>query len=70
MAYFQQDQDNGGQWYWVFHADNGKAISRSSESYEAKEDCAHSIELMKKLGPGAEVRNGINSWFRSFKKGA
>ena len=38
---------NQGQWYWIYYAVNGRAISRSSESYVKRSDCEHSIALMK-----------------------
>lgn len=44
---YWQKKDNQGQWYWIYYAVNGKAISRSSESYVARSDCEHSINLMK-----------------------
>ena len=40
-------KDKGGEWYWVYYASNGKAISRSSESYVKRADCEHSIDIMK-----------------------
>jgi len=45
-CYWQKKDERGG-WYWVYYAVNGKAISRSSESYVNRADCAHSIEIMK-----------------------
>lgn len=44
---YWQKKDNGGYWYWIYYASNGKAISRSSESYVRRVDCGHSIDLMK-----------------------
>jgi uncharacterized protein YegP (UPF0339 family) len=44
---YWQKKDNSGYWYWVYYASNTKAISRSSESYVRRADCAHSIDLMK-----------------------
>ena len=43
----RQRKDNGGQWYWVYHAANGEAIGRSSESYVKQADCERSITIMK-----------------------
>jgi len=45
---YWQKKDNGGQWYWVYYASNGKAIARSSESYYNRSDCGHSIDLVKR----------------------
>jgi uncharacterized protein YegP (UPF0339 family) len=43
---YWQKKDAGGYWYWIYYAVNGKAIARSSESYVARSDCRHSIDLM------------------------
>jgi uncharacterized protein YegP (UPF0339 family) len=44
---YWQKKDQSGGWYWIYYASNGKAISRSSESYVARSDCSRSIEIMK-----------------------
>jgi uncharacterized protein YegP (UPF0339 family) len=44
---YWQKKDQSGGWYWIYYASNGKAISRSSESYVNRSDCARSIEIMK-----------------------
>lgn len=44
---YWQRKDNAGFWYWIYYAVNGKAIARSSESYVRREDCTHSVNLMK-----------------------
>jgi uncharacterized protein YegP (UPF0339 family) len=44
---YWQKKDNGGYWYWIYYASNGKAIARSSESYVKRSDCFHSITLLK-----------------------
>jgi uncharacterized protein YegP (UPF0339 family) len=44
---YWEKKDNNGQWYWIYYAVNGRAISRSSESYVHRSDCERSIELMK-----------------------
>ncbi len=44
---YWQKKDASGYWYWIYYASNGKAISRSSESYVRRADCEHSISLMK-----------------------
>jgi uncharacterized protein YegP (UPF0339 family) len=41
---------NGGYWYWTYYAANGKAIARSSESYNHRSDCYHSITLLQASG--------------------
>lgn len=44
---YWEKKDNGGFWYWIYYAKNGKAIARSSESYVKRSDCSHSIDLVK-----------------------
>jgi uncharacterized protein YegP (UPF0339 family) len=44
---YWQKKDNSGYWYWIYYASNGKAIARSSESYVARADCTHSVDIMK-----------------------
>jgi uncharacterized protein YegP (UPF0339 family) len=44
---YWQKKDNGGYWYWIYYASNGKAIARSSESYVKRSDCYHSITLLQ-----------------------
>lgn len=44
---YWQKKDNSGHWYWIYYARNAKAIARSSESYVSRNDCEHSIQLMK-----------------------
>jgi uncharacterized protein YegP (UPF0339 family) len=44
---YWQKKDAKGQWYWIYYAKNAEPIARSSESYVKREDCTHSISLMK-----------------------
>lgn len=44
---FYRFKDSQNQFYWIYYARNGEAISRSSESYVRKEDCDHSVGLMR-----------------------
>ena len=44
---YWQKKDHKGQWYWIYYASNGEAISRSSESYVKRVDCENSIAIMK-----------------------
>jgi uncharacterized protein YegP (UPF0339 family) len=55
MADFEVKKDVSGQWYWTFQADNNKTIARSSESYINRNDCLHSIRLVKELSPNCTV---------------
>lgn len=40
-------KDNQGYWRWHLTAANNKIIAVSSESYHNKQDCEHSIDLVK-----------------------
>jgi uncharacterized protein len=40
-------KDSRGEWRWTYHARNAEPIAVSSEGYARKEDCSHSITLMK-----------------------
>lgn len=51
---YWEKKDSQGQWYWIYYAVNGRAISRSSESYVKRSDCEHSISLMK-ASSGSQV---------------
>lgn len=44
---YWQKKDNRGHWYWIYYASNGEEIARSSESYVARSDCYHSIQLVQ-----------------------
>ena len=56
MAYFIKSRNNRNEWYWVFYATNGEAISRSSEGYLHELDCDRSIQIVKQFSANAEVR--------------
>lgn len=40
-------KDKAGEWRWSYEAKNGQQISKSSEGYVKRSDCAHSIDIMK-----------------------
>jgi uncharacterized protein YegP (UPF0339 family) len=40
-------KDSQGLWRWYVAAANNKTIAVSSESYYNKQDCIHSIDLVK-----------------------
>lgn len=46
-AKFQIDQNNQSQYYWRLVAVNGRIIATSGESYVAKSNCEHGINLVK-----------------------
>ncbi len=47
------DAQNG--WRWRFISKNGRIIAVSSESYEDKESCLRSIEIVQKYAPDATI---------------
>ncbi|WCM28130.1 DUF1508 domain-containing protein [Sphingomonas sp. QA11] len=53
VSYYNLYQDTQRLWRWKYVASNGKTIAVSSESYYAKSDAQHGIDLMKnsKLDP-------------------
>jgi uncharacterized protein YegP (UPF0339 family) len=54
-ADFEVRKDDKGEWYWIFQADNGEPIAKSSESYINRSDCLHSIKIVKEKTPDAPV---------------
>lgn len=55
MARYVIKQDSSNEYYWVFKADNGEVISRSTDGYILKSDCEDSIDIMKNEGSNASV---------------
>jgi len=47
---YWEKKDNSGQWYWIYYAENRRAIARSSESYVKRADCERSIAIMQESG--------------------
>jgi len=43
-------KDNSGCWYWIYYAANGNPIARSSQSYNDRSDCCHSIRQLLASG--------------------
>ena len=43
-------KDNRGEWRWTYYARNGEPIAVSSEGYNRRDDCSHSIQLVKGSG--------------------
>ena len=52
---FDVKRDNRQQWYWVFNGKNGETIARSSEGYHNRQDCLHSIRIVKDMAADAPV---------------
>ena len=45
--YYRMYKDARQEWRWTLRAANHEPIAVSSESYKNKEDCRHSITLVK-----------------------
>ncbi len=52
---FQVFKDNAGEWRWRLLAENSKIIAVSSESYVAKADAVHGIDIVRRMGGRTEV---------------
>ena len=59
MAEFEiyEDQNNPGEFRWRLRANNNGIIADSGESYRDKDDCEHSIGLVKTQSPSATVQD-------------
>lgn len=49
-ARYEIYQDTKDEWRWRYMAKNGEQISKASEGYSSKQNCKHSIDLMKGSG--------------------
>jgi uncharacterized protein len=54
-AYFRVKKKVSGEWFWVFYASNDEEIAISSEGYNSREACLHSIRIVKEQSPTADV---------------
>ena len=55
MYSFEIYIDHRGEYRWRFKASNGEVIAVSSEGYTSKQNCQHSIQLVKTYSPAAPV---------------
>lgn len=63
IMYFIIYKDGKGEWRWKFRAANHEDIGVSSEGYTRRENCVHSINLVKTGSPGAKVYDDTSkSW--------
>jgi uncharacterized protein YegP (UPF0339 family) len=46
---FDMKKDAKGEWYWVLNASNGEPIARSTDGYKNRQDCLHSIKIVRDL---------------------
>ena len=44
-----------GEWYWVLNGANGEPICRSTDGYKNRQDCLHSIKIVRDLVAKAPV---------------
>lgn len=65
-AKFQIDLNNQRQYYWRLNAVNGRIIATSGESYVAKSDCVHGINLVKSTTSLSqyEIYQGTDGYWR------
>jgi uncharacterized protein YegP (UPF0339 family) len=40
-------RDNRNEWRWTYFGENGEEIGVSSESYTTKQNCQHSVDMMR-----------------------
>jgi uncharacterized protein YegP (UPF0339 family) len=52
---FDMKKDSKGEWYWVLNAANGQVICKSTDGYKNRQDCLHSIKIVRDLAPKAPV---------------
>jgi uncharacterized protein YegP (UPF0339 family) len=52
---FDMKKATNGEWYWVLNAANGQVICKSTDGYKNRQDCLHSIRIVKDLAPEAPV---------------
>lgn len=52
---YYQDAGKNNEWRWRFKAGNSEIIAMSSEGYTNEDDCKHSIEIIKKESPYAQI---------------
>ena len=43
------------RWYWVLNAANGQVIIKSTDGYKNRQDCLHSIKIVRDLIGSAPV---------------
>lgn len=53
--YFIIYRDHRNEWRWTFRAANHEPIAVSSEGYTRRENCLHSIALVKTGSPMGKV---------------
>lgn len=47
---------SAGEWRWRFRSSgNNKIIAKSSEGYDAKDDCERSVDIIKEQAKDAKV---------------
>lgn len=43
-------KDSKSQWRWTYYGANAEEIGVSSESYTSKQNCRHSVDIMRASG--------------------
>jgi len=57
VAQFELDKNAQGQFIWRFRANNGRIVADSAESYYNRADCENGINIVKREGPMAAVKD-------------
>lgn len=52
---FQLYQDTAREWRWRLLAENHETVASASESYVAKADALHGIDLLRRMGGRTEI---------------
>jgi uncharacterized protein YegP (UPF0339 family) len=59
MARFVIYKDAQGEFRWRFHANNGQILAESSEGYNNRGNCQHSIILIKQEAGTAQINDDL-----------
>ena len=59
MARFVIYKDTQGEFRWRFHAHSGQILAESSEGYNNRSNCQHSIILIKQEAASAQINDDL-----------
>jgi uncharacterized protein YegP (UPF0339 family) len=54
VARFEIERDESGEYRWRFRTNNNEVVA-SDEGYRSRNDCEHSMQLIKEQASQAEV---------------
>jgi uncharacterized protein len=61
MAKFEIYQDAKHEFRWRFHANNGRVLAESREGYLNRDNCRHSIILIKQETGNATISDEVKA---------